>query len=109
VVGRALDTLPELAARGRGPFDLVFLDADKASNPEYLTWALALSRPGTVVVADNVVRDGAVLDAASPDAAVQGIRRFHELVAAEPRLEATALQTVGSKGWDGFTLALVRS
>ncbi len=106
-VGPALDTLPELVAEGRGPFDLVFLDADKQSNPEYLRWALELTRRGSLIVADNVVRGGEVLDAASEDARVQGIRRFHELLAAEPRVSATAIQTVGRKGWDGFALALV--
>jgi predicted O-methyltransferase YrrM len=103
VVGRALDTLPGL----EGPFDLVFLDADKEHNPEYLHWALELSRPGTVIVADNVVRAGSVLDAASDDPSVRGLRRFNELLAADPRVTATAIQTVGTKGWDGFTLALV--
>jgi predicted O-methyltransferase YrrM len=105
--GAAQDTLPALAAAGRGPFDLIFVDADKASNAEYLAWALRLSRRGTVIVFDNVVRDGAVLDAASADASVQGIRRMHALLAAEPRVSATAIQTVGEKGWDGFALALV--
>ena len=101
--GPALDTLPQL----RGPFDLIFLDADKAENPEYLRWALELSQPGTLIVADNVVRDGAILGESSTDPRVQGIRRFFELLAAEPRVSATAIQTVGSKGWDGFALALV--
>jgi predicted O-methyltransferase YrrM len=104
--GPALETLPALAAGD--PFDLVFIDADKPSNPDYLAWALKLSRPGTLIVADNVVRDGAVVDAGSTDPNVQGVRRFTELVAAEPRLSATALQTVGVKGYDGFLLALVR-
>jgi predicted O-methyltransferase YrrM len=99
-VGPALETLPQL----EGPFDLIFLDADKAESPDYLEWALRLSRPGTLIVADNVVRGGAVADAASDDPRVRGIRRFNELVAAEPRLEATVIQTVGSKGWDGFAL-----
>jgi predicted O-methyltransferase YrrM len=106
-VGRARDTLPALAAESRGPFDLIFIDADKRSNPEYLEWALRLSRPGTLIVADNVVRDGAVLDAASTDETIQGIRRFHELLAADPRVTATVIQTVGAKGYDGFALALV--
>ena len=104
-VGPALDTLPRLD----GPFDLIFVDADKGSNPEYLGEALRLSRPGTLIVADNVVRAGAVLDEASGDPSVKGVRRFLELVADEPRLLATALQTVGSKGHDGFALALVTS
>lgn len=101
VVGPALDTLP----RVQGPFDLVFIDADKRSNPEYLQWALELARPGTVIVADNVVRGGDVLDGADPSA--RGVRAFFDAVAAEPRLRATAIQTVGSKGYDGFALALV--
>ncbi|MGJ5755965.1 putative O-methyltransferase YrrM [Streptomyces puniciscabiei] len=106
-VGRAQDTLPVLAAEEAGPFDLVFIDADKPSNPEYLEWALRLSRPGSVIVGDNVVREGAVTDADSDDPRVQGVRRFTELIAGHPRLTATTLQTVGSKGYDGFTLALV--
>ena len=106
-VGRALDTLPRLAAEGRGPFDLIFIDADKASNPEYFTWALELSRRGSLIIADNVVREGAVVDADSSDPSVQGVRRFHELLAAEPRVAATAIQTAGGKGYDGFAIALV--
>jgi predicted O-methyltransferase YrrM len=106
-VGRALDTLPRVAAEGEGPFDLIFIDADKQHNPEYLGWAVELSRPGTVIVADNVVRDGALIDPASTDPHVRGIRRFHELLAVESRVAATTIQTVGSKGYDGFTLALV--
>ncbi len=106
-VGRALDTLPRLAADGLAPFDLIFVDADKQTNPEYLAWALELSRPGSLIVADNVVRNGAVVDADSRDPHVEGIRRFTELLAAEPRVSATAIQTVGSKGYDGFAIALV--
>jgi predicted O-methyltransferase YrrM len=106
-VGRALDTLPALAAEGGGPFDLIFLDADKRSNPDYLEWALELSRVGTLIIADNVVREGTVIDAAGGDQGVQGVRRFFERLAAEPRLTATAIQTVGVKGYDGFALALV--
>ncbi|MCX4867095.1 O-methyltransferase [Streptomyces sp. NBC_00257] len=106
-VGRALDTLPELAAEGHGPFDVVFIDADKPSNPDYLAWSLKLTRPGSLIVADNVVRDGEVVDGTSDDPKVQGVRRFTELVAAEPTLSATALQTVGSKGYDGLMMALV--
>jgi predicted O-methyltransferase YrrM len=102
-VGAALETLPQLT----GPFDLIFLDADKAENPEYLRWALALSRAGTLIVADNVVRAGEVVDEASSDPRVRGVRHFVELLAADPRVSATAIQTVGSKGWDGFVLALV--
>ena len=104
-VGRALDTLPELA----GPFDLVFIDADKRSNPAYLEHALRLARPGTLIVADNVVRGGAVAESAIDDPDVAGARRFLELLAADPRVEATAVQTVGGKGHDGFALALVTS
>src|SRR4051794_40934038 len=96
-VGDALDTLPKLD----GPFDLIFIDADKKSNPAYLTEALRLSRAGTAIVADNVVRGGAVTDASREDPSVQGVRSFVEMVAAEPRLTATAIQTVGKKGWDG--------
>ncbi len=102
ISGPALESLPRL----EGPFDLIFIDADKRSNPEYLHWALLLSRPGTVIVADNVVRDGAVL--AGEDPSARGVREFTDLVAAEPRLLATAIQTVGEKGWDGFLLALVQ-
>ncbi|MFD7426321.1 O-methyltransferase [Streptomyces sp. NPDC059818] len=106
-VGPALDTLPELAEQGYGPFDVVFIDADKPSNPDYLAWSLKLTRPGSLIVADNVVRDGEVADAGSQDPKVRGVRRFTELVAAEPTLTATALQTVGSKGYDGLLMALV--
>lgn len=106
-VGPALETLPRLAGEGLAPFDVVFIDADKPSTPEYFQWALRLARRGTLIVVDNVVRDGAVVDADSEDASVRGIRRFNELLAAEPRVSATAIQTVGSKGYDGFALALV--
>lgn len=106
-VGRAVDSLQQLIAEGHPPFDLIFIDADKASNPDYLNGALKLSRRGTLIIADNVVRDGAVLDASSSDPNVQGLRRFNEMVAAEKRVSATAVQTVGSKGYDGFMLILV--
>jgi predicted O-methyltransferase YrrM len=106
-LGSALETLPQLAAEGLGPFDLIFVDAEKQDNPEYFAWSLKLSRPGSVLVFDNVVRDGAVIDPANTTPSVQGIRRFNELVAAEPRVSATAIQTVGSKGYDGFAIALV--
>jgi predicted O-methyltransferase YrrM len=106
-VGPALETLPQLAAEGYGPFDFIFIDADKQNYPNYLPWALALSQPGTVIVADNVVRAGALADASSTDELVRAVRRLHELVAAEPRLTATTIQTVGSKGYDGFLFALV--
>jgi predicted O-methyltransferase YrrM len=103
VEGPALETLPRL----EGPFDLVFIDADKERSVDYLGLALERSRPGTLIVADNVVRGGAVADPARDDPRVQGVRRFFELAAAEPRLEATAIQTVGAKGWDGFALLRV--
>jgi predicted O-methyltransferase YrrM len=102
-LGSAHDTMPAL----EGPFDFIFIDADKASYPEYFGYALDLSRPGALIVADNVVRDGAVIDAESDDANIQGVRRFNELVAAEPRVAATAVQTVGIKGYDGFALLFV--
>jgi predicted O-methyltransferase YrrM len=107
-IGPALDTLATLAAEGTPPFDLIFIDADKPNNPAYLDWALRLSRPGTVIIGDNVVRDGAVTDAANPDPRVQGVRSFFDRMSTDPRLDATAIQTVGSKGWDGFAIALVR-
>ena len=106
-IGRALDTLPRLAAEGRGPFDLTFIDADKPSIPEYFAWALKLSHRGSLIIVDNVVRGGAVADAASGDPNIQGVRRFYEALAAEPRVSATAIQTVGVKGYDGFAIALV--
>nr|MBA2441935.1 O-methyltransferase [Rubrobacter sp.] len=106
-LGQGLDTLPQVAAEGRGPFDLAFIDADKQSTPEYFEWALELSRPGSLIVVDNVVRGGAVLDETSEDPAIRGIRRFYDLLAAEPRASATGLQTVGSKGYDGFAIALI--
>jgi predicted O-methyltransferase YrrM len=102
-IGNALDTLPRLS----GPFDLIFIDADKPGYSEYFKWALRLARPGSVIVADNVVRNGGVIDAASADANVQGIRRFNDLVASEAKVAATAIQTVGSKGYDGFLVAVV--
>lgn len=105
--GPALDTLPGVEADGLGPFDLVFVDADKQSAPEYVAWAVRLARRGSVIVLDNVVRGGAVADPHSPDARVQGVRRALELLAADPRVSATALQTVGAKGYDGFALAVV--
>jgi len=109
ILGRAIDTLPKLAHDNRGPFDLIFIDADKPSVPDYFTWALKLARVGTVIIVDNVVREGKVVDTASKDASVQGVRRFMEMLAREPRVMATALQTVGAKGYDGFALARVVS
>jgi predicted O-methyltransferase YrrM len=106
-LGRALDTLPVLAAEKAGPFDLVFIDADKENISSYFTWSLELSRAGTIIIVDNVIRNGAVIDAASTDSMVQGVRAFNKVLAAEPRVDATALQTVGSKGYDGFTMVLV--
>src|SRR5262249_49026027 len=106
-LGQALDTLPQLAAEGSGPFDLIFIDADKPSYPDYFSWSLKLSRLGSLIVVDNVVRNGAVIDPASADVDVQAGRRFNELLAAEPGVSATAIQTVGSKGYDGFAIALV--
>jgi predicted O-methyltransferase YrrM len=106
-LGRALDTLPRLATEDRAPFDLVFIDADKPSNADYFAWALKLSRRGSVIIVDNVVRDGAVADPGNHDPNVVGVRRLNELIAMEPRVSATAIQTVGSKGYDGFAIALV--
>ncbi|HZC06460.1 MAG TPA: O-methyltransferase [Ktedonobacterales bacterium] len=106
-LGSAVATLPQLTEQGAGPFDIVFIDADKASTPDYLTWALRLTRPGSLIIIDNVVRGGAVSDPNSADPDVQGIRRALAMLAEEPTLEATALQTVGVKGYDGFALALV--
>jgi predicted O-methyltransferase YrrM len=110
-LGPALDTLPRLAAEVGGPFDFIFIDADKQNTPEYFAWALTLSRPGTMIVTDNVIRDGALIDEASDDPVIQGARRFHEMLASErafgSRVSATSIQTVGVKGYDGFTLALV--
>jgi predicted O-methyltransferase YrrM len=104
---RALDALPQLAAEGRGPFDLIFIDADKVATADYFAWSLKLSRPGSLIIVDNVVRKGAVVNAQSQDVDVQGIRRFNQMLAAEKRVSATTIQTVGSKGYDGFALALV--
>ncbi|RZQ59718.1 O-methyltransferase [Amycolatopsis suaedae] len=104
-VGAALDTLPGL----EGPFDLAFIDADKVNNPEYFRQALRMSRPGGVIVVDNTVRGGAVADEDSTDPSVRGTRELHDVIAAEPRVDATALQTVGGKGYDGLTIALVVS
>jgi predicted O-methyltransferase YrrM len=106
-LGPALDTLKQLVAEKRGPFDFIFIDADKESYPDYFAWSLKLSRRGTCIIADNVVRNGAVIDPTNEDPRVRGVRRFNELLAAEPRVTATTIQTVGSKGYDGFTIAIV--
>jgi predicted O-methyltransferase YrrM len=106
-LGRALDTLPQLVAEGAGPFDLVFIDADKPNTTAYFEWALKLTRRGSLIIADNVVRDGAVIDASSTDASVQGVRRFNAALAAEPHVTASVIQTVGSKGYDGLAFAIV--
>ena len=106
-LGPALETLPTLVTEGKGPFDLIFIDADKPGYSDYLGWALRLVRPGSLIIADNVVRTGKITDASSNDANVQGIRRFNKLLAAEPRVSATIIQTVGSKGYDGFAMAVV--
>jgi len=106
-IGAARDSLEQMVRQGEGPFDLIFIDADKVGYPAYLELSLQLSRPGTVIVADNVVRDGAVRDPASEDENVQAVRTYNAMLAAEPRVTATVIQTVGSKGYDGFAVALV--
>jgi predicted O-methyltransferase YrrM len=106
-LGAALESLPKLLTEKLGPFDLMFIDADKANIPQYFTWSLKLSRPGSLIIVDNVVRKGAVIDADSDDPDVQGVRRLNEVLAKEKRVTATTIQTVGSKGYDGFTIALV--
>jgi predicted O-methyltransferase YrrM len=103
MVGAGLDLLPKL----QGPFDFFFIDANKDDYPEYFRWAVKLSRPGSVIVVDNVVREGRVIDAEYSDALITGIRQMHELIAAEPRVSATAIQTVGARGYDGYVLAVV--
>ncbi len=106
-LGPALETLPRLAAEGRGPFDLVFIDADKPANADYFAWAVTLSRPGTLIVVDNVVRRGEVIDPGDDGPDAVGVRRLTDAIAADPRVTALAMQTVGRKGHDGFVLALV--
>lgn len=106
-IGAALQTLPILEAEKRDPFDLIFIDADKQNNANYFVWALKLARRGSLVIVDNVVRNGAVIDDRNTDVNVQGVRRFYEMLSTESRVTATALQTVGSKGYDGFAIALV--
>jgi predicted O-methyltransferase YrrM len=108
-LGNAVESLQKLETDGSEPFDFIFIDADKPSNPEYLAWALKLSRVGTLIIGDNVVRNGEVIDPNSKDDKVQGVRRFSELLSIEPRVSATALQTVGCKGYDGFIMARVMS
>jgi predicted O-methyltransferase YrrM len=106
-LGNALDLLPKIANERLSPFDLIFIDADKPSNPDYFSWALKLSRPGSLIVVDNVIRDGKIIDAHNTDPSVQGVRRLNDLIAAEPRASATVIQTVGSKGYDGLAIAIV--
>ncbi|MED4568882.1 O-methyltransferase [Brevibacillus agri] len=106
-LGDALDSLSALADEKQGPFDLIFIDADKKNNPDYFRWALKFSRKGSVIITDNVVRKGAVVDEATSDPNIVGVRQFADLVANEPTVSATAIQTVGSKGYDGFAIALV--
>jgi predicted O-methyltransferase YrrM len=107
-VGDAKETMPQLVNENVGPFDVIFLDADKEGYPAYFEWSLKLSRKGTVIIADNVVRDGGVINAKSKDASIQGVRKFNKMVAADKHVSATAIQTVGTKGYDGFAMMLVR-
>ncbi|WP_438493530.1 O-methyltransferase [Streptomyces asiaticus] len=107
-VGPALEQLPRLAAADEGPFDVIFIDADKPNNPQYLEWALKLARPGTLIFGDNVVREGEVIDSTSDNPKVRGVRTYIELLAEDPRVDATVLQTVGTHGYDGFAMAIVR-
>ena len=106
-VGRAIDSLQNLVSEGVAPFDLVFIDADKAGYPDYFEWSVRLSHPGSAIVVDNVIRDGDVIDPHSRDASVRGVRKMNELIASDRRVSATAIQTVGAKGYDGFAIALV--
>ncbi len=106
-LGKALETLPQIQAEGLGPFDLTFIDADKVSYPEYLDWAIKLSRRGSIIVADNVVRDGKVADASCDDPSVKAVRRYLEMMASDKRISGTVIQTVGSKGYDGFAVGVV--
>lgn len=108
-LGKALDTLPKIAGEGLGPFDLFFIDANKSNMPEYFEWSLKLARKGSLIIADNVVRGGAVLEADSKDADIQGVRRFLEMVGKEERVCGTAMQTVSTKNYDGFAMVLVTS
>jgi predicted O-methyltransferase YrrM len=106
-VGKALDSLPVIESEGGGPFDLIFIDADKVNNPDYFEWALKLSRPGSIIIVDNVVREGGLADSRSEDPAILASRSVVELMGNDPRVEATVMQTVGTKGYDGFAIALV--
>jgi predicted O-methyltransferase YrrM len=106
-LGPALETLPRLRAEQEGPFDLIFIDADKPNIPSYFEWALALATPGAVIVVDNVIRDGEIVDASSDDPSVRGVRKLNEMLRTDSRVTATTIQTVGGKGWDGFTIAIV--
>jgi predicted O-methyltransferase YrrM len=106
-LGKALDALAKIEAEKLAPFDFIFIDADKANMPDYFTYALKLAHPGTIIIADNVVREGRVIDANNEDPNIKGVRRMNELIAAEPRVSATSIQTVGSKGYDGFALIRV--
>ncbi|CAN5397575.1 O-methyltransferase [soil metagenome] len=106
-LGRAVETLAAIHEEGGAPYDMIFIDADKASIPEYFNWALRLSRPGSLILVDNVIRNGAVIDATSTDPNIIGVRRFNEMLAVESRVTATTIQTVGSKGYDGMTFAIV--
>jgi predicted O-methyltransferase YrrM len=106
-VGPALESLPVVEKEGLGPFDFIFIDADKPNNPGYLEWAINLSRPGALIIVDNVVRDGAIVDVSSTDPTIQGTRRMFEMMSLDSRLSSTALQTAGSKGYDGFAMAMV--
>jgi predicted O-methyltransferase YrrM len=108
-LGPAIDTLARIAEEDGGPFDLIFIDADKASTPEYFDRAVKLSRAGTLILVDNVVRNGGLADGASEDPSIRGVRRLHEQVGSDPRVSATTIQTVGSKGYDGFLIAVVES
>lgn len=108
IVGPALDSLPTLKDKGFSSFDFIFIDADKPNNPHYLKWALEYSKPGTVIIGDNVVRNGEVIDANNEDLNVQGVRQFIDLLSEESRIDSTAIQTVGSKGYDGFVLGVVK-
>ncbi|GAB6989297.1 O-methyltransferase [Paenibacillus pini] len=106
--GDALDHLAKMEAEQEGAFDLIFIDADKPNNPKYLTWALYFSHPGTVIIGDNVVRDGEIVNKHSTDPRIQGVRTFYDILADNPRITSTAIQTVGSKGYDGFMIGIVQ-